>query len=461
MEQYLGDIFKHTHCIGVLITDGEGKIIQVEERYDDTYGIPSMNLVGESVFDLEKRGIFKPSIAAIVLATQKDTTIVQELANGQKVIVTAFPLFDENHKIEKVVTFTRGIEEYIEYRNRYEELNRKIDIYNKNLNEIGFINENDLSEIVTTSGEFQKVLDNMKKAAQYDVSIILEGETGVGKSLLAKRIHRMSNFSEGRFIEINCGALPENLIESELFGYEKGAFTGADQKGKVGLIEIAANGSLLLDEVSELPLPSQVKLLQVLQEKRFRRIGGTADIKVTCRIIAASNKNLEDEVKNGRFRNDLLYRLNTVSCIIPPLRERKDDIIPLCKTFLNQANERYGTNRIFAQNVLRCMSAYSWPGNVRELEHLVNRLAILAEDNIITIKDLPEYMMTDKVKTLHTTEDLDLMGIRDLKTALQEYESTIINFFYRREGSSVKLAKALNISQSSAIRKVNKYVDKS
>lgn len=459
MDQLLNDYYRAFDCTGILITDGEGIVIQVEERFNDTYGLPPETLVGKSVFDLEKEKVFNPSIAAIVIRTKEDATVVQELQNGQKVIVTAFPILDDAGDIKKVVTFTRGIDEYIAYINRYEELNRKIDLCNRNLNDVGFIFEDDTQDIITTNKEFQQAIENIKKAAQYDVSIVIEGETGVGKSLLARKCHSMSKFSGGKFVEINCSALPESLIESELFGYEKGAFTGADKDGKPGLIEVAANGTLFLDEVSDLPLASQGKLLQVLQQKIIRRVGGTKDIEVTCRFIAATNKDLEKEVEKKNFREDLWYRINTVSCEIPPLRQRRDDIIPLSKELLSEANKKHGTNKMFSNSALRCLTNYSWPGNVRELENMVSRLVIISPNNLITQEDLPNYISEASVECgSPKKEDVDILNITDLKVALEGYEAEIIKAFYEKKGSSVNLAKALNISQSSAARKIRKYV---
>lgn len=302
---------------------------------------------------------------------------------------------------------------------------------------------------------------SIQRVAKYDINVLLGGETGVGKTLLAKKIHFLSNYSRGKFVEINCGAMPENLIESELFGYEKGAFTGASEGGKKGLFEVADDGTLFLDEVSELPLQSQVKLLKVLQDQEVRRIGGTEAKLVRCRVICATNKDLDAEAREGRFRQDLLYRLNTVSFVIPPLRERKEDIIPLARELLAKANRKYGLAKIFDPAVMTAFFGHAWPGNTRELENTVHCMAVTSEGEVITTRDLPESI--SKISSAYEERTggagaTSLQRIDDLTAALEQYEGAIIRAVYERADSSIKLAKALNISQTTAARKIRKYV---
>ena len=218
-----------------------------------------------------------------------------------------------------------------------------------------------------------------RRIAVVDSTVLIQGESGVGKGLLSEYIHRNSMRKNGPFIKINCATFPENLIESELFGYEPGAFTGASKQGKVGLIELSDKGTLFLDEIAELPLTLQAKLLNVLQDKIITKIGSNEFIKVDTRIIAATNNNLKSMVKEGKFRLDLYYRLNVVEIEIPPLRQRKDDIIPLTKVFLDKINDRYKLSREISPNAMKVLLAHDWPGNVRELENEIERAAVICQ----------------------------------------------------------------------------------
>lgn len=456
MDKIMDAFFKSMNCHGLLIADNKGIVIQVEDYSKDFYGMKSSELLGKSVYEMEKEGLFSPSAVAIVLQTGKETNLIQKVKSGLEVIVTAFPVLDENGAISKVVTFTRDISEYSRFRDMYERLMNKIDQYNRTINELAY-KEAIIEDFHTDNRAFQQTLRSMQIVAKYDVNILLQGETGTGKTLLARKIHNLSRQKAGRFVEINCGAMPENLIESELFGYERGAFTGANASGKEGLIEAASGGTLFLDEISELPLQSQVKLLKVLQDREFFRVGGTRSIRANCRFISATNKNLEQEVARGSFRQDLMYRLNTVTFPIPPLRDRKEDILHLSKTLLNAANERYGLKKVFDTAVFNQFLKYQWPGNTRELENVINRMVITSEGDLITSEVLPENLLSSPgkagegpVKSYHE--------INDLTEAMERYEGGIIRSVYAREGSSVKVAKALNISPTTAARKIKKYV---
>jgi len=237
-----------------------------------------------------------------------------------------------------------------------------------------------------------KVMEDIKhlalRVSKVDSTVLIEGDSGVGKGVLSKFIHDNSNRKEGPFIKVDCSALPESLIESELFGYEEGAFTGARKAGKVGLIQLAHQGTLFLDEIGELPLNMQVKLLNVIQHKVFQKVGGTEKIDIDTRIIAATNRNLDRMVDEGRFRSDLYYRLKVVPITLPSLRERKDDIVPLAKFFLDKHNTEYNFNKSFSPRAYKAMVNYSWPGNIRELENEVERLVVTTEDDVITESDL-------------------------------------------------------------------------
>jgi len=270
---------------------------------------------------------------------------------------------------------------------------------------------------------------------------------------MAKHIHKMSKRKDGPFIVINCAAIPDDLLETELFGYAPGTFTGADKNGKIGLIELANGGTLFLDEIGEIPIKLQAKLLHVLQEFKFSPVGGRESKKVDCRIIAATNQNLDKAVKEGNFREDLYYRLKVIEMEIPSLRERPEDILPLIYFFLNRFDKKYSSTHQFSQEALDMLIQYPWPGNIRELEHLIERLVITVQENIINPQDLPDAFH----KNLDDQFDIPFTTLAPLDLALEHVEKKLISKAYKQLGSSYKVAKKLNISQSKASRLIRKY----
>ncbi|MEC9488043.1 MAG: sigma 54-interacting transcriptional regulator, partial [Halanaerobium sp.] len=300
----------------------------------------------------------------------------------------------------------------------------------------------------------ESVLNLAEKVARVNSTVLLQGESGVGKGVVARIIHDLSAREDGPFVAINCGAIPETLLESELFGYETGAFTGASRKGKPGLIETAEGGTLFLDEITEIPLNLQVKLLQVIQERRLVRIGGVRPIAVDIRVIAATNQDIEMLVREGLFREDLYYRLNVVPIKIPPLRERQEDIIPLINHFLERYNKKYGQEKDLTREAKRALKKYHWPGNCRELENLIERLVVTSEQAVIGLTDLPQnikgYMPGNPVEVhrlLPLGEARELVEKLLLEKARAEAES----------GSTYEMARILSVDQSTVVRKWNKY----
>jgi len=283
---------------------------------------------------------------------------------------------------------------------------------------------------------------------------LITGETGSGKEVISKLIHRTSKRSEGPFVVVNCGAIPENLLESELFGYEKGAFTGANKEGKIGLIEVASEGTLLLDEVGELPLSSQVKILRVMQENQIMRVGGLKPIKANVRFLAATNKNLKEMIKNKTFREDLFYRLNVVPIHIPPLRERREDILPLARFFLQKYNSQYNLNKSFSQETLYSLETHSWPGNVRELDNFIERLIVCSKEDIIAPDN--ETMIDYFGNTLFGNRIIvtDIIKLKEARNLLEEQLITrALGLFC----SSRKAAHVLGVDHSTIVRKAKKY----
>ncbi|WP_182916960.1 sigma-54 dependent transcriptional regulator [Bacillus sp. PK3_68] len=307
---------------------------------------------------------------------------------------------------------------------------------------------------ITRSANMKEVLEVIKKVSFVDSTILLLGESGVGKSMVAKLIHKYSSRSNHPFLSVNCGAIPEPLMEAELFGYTNGSFTGGKKGGKKGIFESANEGIVFLDEIGELPLNMQVKLLEVLQEHCIRPIGAVKQIPINIRVIAATNRNLLELVKQKKFREDLYYRLNVVPIEIPPLRERTEDIIYLARHFLKQKASKYGIFKTFHPEAEESFTHYAWPGNVRELENIIERLTITTEDNEIRLQHLPPFFQSLTGKTKQNDEQSTLMP---LKQAKEMVEKELIMKAYTLYQSTYKAAKALGVDQSTIVKKLKRF----
>ncbi len=310
--------------------------------------------------------------------------------------------------------------------------------------------------VIAYSVEMGKVLQVASKVAQVTSTVMILGESGVGKEVVARFIHNASLRRRGPFVTINCGAIPPNLLESELFGYEAGAFTGANRQGKPGMIETASSGTLFLDEISDLPLDLQVKLLQVIQERRLTRVGGIQPIEVDIRIIAATNRDLAKMVERGEFRADLFYRLNVVPIVIPPLRSRRDDIIPLIYHFLAKHNNTHRYNKTISRETREVLTQYSWPGNVRELENLIERLVVTVEGDEIGVEDLPQHV---KERDVNCNSKVIVEGVIPLREAVEEVERQLIKHAQEEHETTYEIAEALGVNQSTVVRKLKKYAN--
>lgn len=437
----------------VLITDEHGVVLKVSKDFESSYGLAENMFIGRNVKELEDEGYFKPSVALIVLEHGKKITMSQKNNKGRDIIVTGIPVKDEKERIKLVITFSRDVTDYINLRNEYKLLEDKMTLYKEELERLRSENT-EIEGIIAESVKMKKVIRDVNRIAAYDASVLLTGKSGVGKSMIAKAIHNKSNRKNAPFIEINCGAIPENLLESEFFGYEKGAFTGANEKGKVGLIEVAQNGTLFLDEISEIPLNLQVKLLKTIQDKTITRVGGTSEIQVDFRLITATNKNLEEMVEKGLFREDLFYRLNVIPINIPSLKERKDDIIPLIFYFTEKFNNKYDMDKSFSMEAMHLLERQEWHGNIRELENLVERVLLTTDKTIIDIDTL-------SVVTKGNAED-ERFGKNEyltLEEAMESLERKMVTESYEKCKSTVGVARLLGISQPTAFRKIKKYVE--
>lgn len=441
----------NSSCDEILVTDNQGVIVKVSAFYENLYDLSSLDgFVGKSVSDLERSGLFNPSVISKVLKEQKRVSITQQTNSGKILIVTGYPIFDENEDLISVISMAKDITELHLLRSKLEEAKIANQKYYYQL-EAFKQHEETAEKFSHKSKEIEKIMVSARNVANVDSNVLITGESGVGKTLIAEYIHDMSRRSRELFVSINCGAIPETLLESELFGYEKGAFTGASKTGKIGKIDLANKGTLFLDEISELSYPLQVKILKVIQEKKYTRVGGTDTISSDFRLIAASNKNLEELVRTGKFREDLFYRLNVIPIEIPPLRERKEDIIALTNTFWEELNKKYGTNRKLDKEVYDILTDYDWPGNVRELENCIERIMVTVSKDQVRAEDLPAFLLN---RNLRGTENQKIVP---LKRALEDTEKSLILRAYKQYKNTYKVAELLGVSQSTVVRKLNKY----
>jgi TyrR family helix-turn-helix protein/PAS domain S-box-containing protein len=421
----------------IFVLDGKQRIIYVNSVCEKHYGLKPKDVLGKYNVELFEKGYWKPSIVPQVFEKKKPITQKQTTYIGAELLTTAIPILNEENEIEFVVITAQELQNY-----------KTIKIKSKK--EYNVSKDNQDLNIITNCEKMKNILKFCQKIAVVDSTVLIQGESGTGKGVLANYIHQISKRKDGPFLTINCAAIPQDLLESELFGYSQGAFTGANRSGKMGLIEAANKGTLFLDEIGELSLSLQAKLLQVIQDKQFIPIGGHEVKKVDIRIIAATNRNLEDMVKNKQFREDLFYRLNVIDINVPPLRERREDIIPLTYNFLYKFNKKYDVNKLISQECLDIFTRYSWPGNVRQLENLIERL-VVTSDSVIQREDLPELILENvKPNVQHILP-------QTLDEAIEQVKRTLVRNSYKKYRSSRKVAKDLDISQTRATKLIRKY----
>jgi len=435
---------------GLYVTDGQANTIRLNQAYERITGLKREELLGRNMGDLVKEGIFDKSVTLEVLKRRHSSTIMQMVQNNKHLMVTGNPFFDELGELALVVTNVRDMTELNELRAKIEETRRLSSRYYEALLEQKQY-EHVIEEMVVKSEPMVRVIQRSVKVARAETSVLLTGESGVGKSMLARIIHHVSPRKNQPLVKINCGTIPDSLMESELFGYEKGAFTGARTTGKAGLIEMAHKGTVFFDEIGDLKLDMQVKLLQIIEEKNFIRVGGTRPQAVDIRIIAASCHDLLELVKAGQFRNDLYYRLSVVPIHIPPLRDRKDDIPVLVYKILEKFNQSMKLKKRLAPEVVDRLMNYHYPGNVRELVNIMERMIILSDGEEITLGDLPGEFAPPMPKTLE-----DFQDHTTLKDALEVVEERIIRRALGQHKSMSAAARALGLHPSTLCRKMTR-----
>jgi len=454
--RWLAGILNSIHE-AVVVIDLESTIIFANSAYTRSLGVPVDKVLGKKLADFEPE-----SRILDVLRSGKpivdDPSQIKSLG-GLDIVANINPIYENNNLIGVVAVF-RDRSEVLhledKLRQTMDEVQKSQALSNRYFSELKELRSRVLetNNLVIESPQMRKIMDLVLRLGHVDTTVLITGESGTGKEIIAKLIHRTGKRHDQAFVTINCGAIPENLLESELYGYEKGAFTGANKEGKIGLLEMANHGTLFLDEISELPYSLQVKLLRVIQEQKFMRIGSLKETEVDIRFLAATNRDLKDMVKEKTFREDLYYRLNVIPIELPPLRERRQDIAPMVRYFLQKFNDKYGQQKKLLPEVYRYLDSYSWPGNVRELENLFERLVVSSSQDTINLQD--ETLVSHFRNGLNT-QPVAGYDIISLQEAREKVEKDLIKRSLELYGSARRSAKVLGVNPSTLIRKARKY----
>lgn len=425
--------------------DKEGTVVLWNKSAEDLYGVSAEEILGKKLKD------FFPD--AIMLKILEDKKPINNMYHSPRkdsyVIISAHPIYINNEFVG-VVSTDRDVTEVKELSYQLEKANTTLKFLE---DEVKRYSNEDFKNIIGKSDKVVEKIKIAKQVAKTETSILITGESGTGKEVFARAVHEHSN-RKGLFVPVNCSAIPNELFESELFGYEEGAFTGAKKKGKVGIFELANDGTIFLDEIGDMPLNMQAKLLRALQEKEIRRVGGEKSISVNVRVISATNRDLKTMVKEGKFREDLYYRLNVVELKLPPLRERNGDVVLLTNYFLNEICKK--SNRKIPQieqDVINILQGYDWPGNIRELKNTVEYLLVMCKNNIIKKDIIPAHILEKTSKPI-VEDDYPL----DINLATKKLEINIIKKALKMtQNNKAKAAKLLNIPRSTLYYKIENY----
>lgn len=452
LEEEMNQILECSYD-GIHVTDGEGCTTHYNAACQRLEKLDRKQVVGRSLSELIEEGLLPDSVSLEAIRTRQTVTRIQNI-HGTSVMVTAVPQIRDG-RVVRVVTNSRDMTELNLLRRQIESIHYDNEKYVSEIEQLRLKNLK-VDHFVYKSKKMQDAVLMALKVATVDSTVLISGETGVGKGVLSRLIHANSKRGNQPFITIDCSSIPENLLESELFGYEGGAFTGASRSGKIGLLEVADKGTVFLDEIGELPLKLQVKLLRVLQDRQIFRVGGFRAIPVDVRFISATHQNLKTMVGDGSFREDLFYRLNVFPICIPPLRERQEDICPLIMGIANRLNEKYQYSRKFDADALELLEQYSWPGNVRELENIVERIIVTADSNLICSCDIPEFIRRNRQAVPNQT---DLGQFTSYREAMEYFEKELLKYAIRKGENVAGASKLLKIDPSTVRRKMRKTRD--
>ena len=435
---------------GIMVSDGMGNVIRLNAALEKLIGVKRRDILGRNVADLVQEGVYESSAILQVIESGKTATVVID-HNGRQLLITGSPVYNANSAMTAVVANIRDMSELNDLRQKLEQQQMIAEKYSKELAHIAR-QQSAQTSFVACSREMKTILATIHSISEVDSTVLISGESGTGKEMVVNEIYASSMRSCRPIIKVNCGAIPPALFESELFGYEEGAFTGARRKGKPGFFELAHMGTLFLDEVGELPLEMQVKLLRVLQEGEIIRIGGSKPISVDVRIIAATNRDLWEMTEEGTFRQDLYYRLNVINIEVPPLRQRRDDIIPLVMHMLERFNQKYGKHKEIPIELGKVLRELPWRGNVRELENLIENLVVLCPEDVLT----PEHLPVRYQRGQNPASQVEIRGILPMKDMVRRAERQLIANAQAQYSSMQEVARALGVDVSTISRKLSR-----
>jgi PAS domain S-box-containing protein len=438
---------------GLWVCDGQANVLRINPASARLNSIEPALVVGRNMKALVEERVFDRSVTLEVIRTGKSVNMLQS-RRGRKLVVTGTPVRDDAGELIRVVVNERDVTEIESLQRDLEEQEALRDRFRDEMLELQ-IEKAESRRVIARSPAMQRALRQAIKVSGADSTVLVLGESGVGKGLFADLIHKHSARAEKPLVKVNCGAIPDSLVEAELFGYEKGAFTGAQAKGKAGYFELAEGGTLFLDEIAELPLSSQVKLLRFLEDHRITRVGGTASRELDVRILAATHRDLQEMVDRGLFRLDLFYRLNVIPLPIPPLRERAECILPVLRHYIDLYGTRLGTRRRLSRAATDALLSYRWPGNVRELMNLCERLVVMSDTEVIDVGDLPPNITAADGEATVTPTAFD--DETTLEEAIERTERVVLLRARQRHGNQTDMARALGVNQSTIARKLKRY----
>lgn len=437
----------------IFITDGEGNVVFVNEVGANRMGAPTSELMGKNVSELLKDELYDNSTSLMAIQTKKDAVAALKYKTKNSSISHSIPVLDGTGEVEMVVTTNMSME----HNKEWEEIIAKERMAMMRMKrELDHLRLQDHNKLVVNSPAMRSVMQTIRAIAPTDSNVVILGESGTGKDVMARFIHENSLRADKPFISINCAAIPDQLLESELFGYEAGAFTGALSKGKIGLFEAASGGTIFLDEIGDMPPALQSKLLRALENREIRRVGGVKSIPIDVRIICATNVDLKIAVDEKSFREDLYYRLSVFLIQLPPLRERKEDIIPLAENFLQELNAKYDTNKTLSPVAVDTMLRHMWPGNIRELRNVMERIFVVSEGEQLVFTPAPQANVSSEGKCGGNMFE-SFVGVGDLRAFSNAAEKWYIEKVLKDCGGRVgEASEKLGIHRSVLYRKLHK-----
>ena len=438
-----------------IVIDEVGTIRYISRAYADIIGLRTEDIIGKPV----EKVIPNTRLKNIMKTGQAELGQIFMMKNGTPTICNRFPIRDKDGKICGAISTATfyDIDKVARLKEEIDKLRKENQIYQRQLAALKQIPFS-LGAVIGNAPHMQKIKATIEKVADSNLAVLITGETGTGKEVFANAVHQLSNRRYGNFIKVNCAAIPKDLLESELFGYNEGAFSGASKGGKVGKFEQANNGTILLDEIGELPLPLQSKLLRILQEREIERIGGIKPVSLDVRIICCTNQNIEQMISEGKFRQDLYYRINTVELTIPPLRDRLIDIPVLCEHFIQKINQYHNCSIVgISDNVLQHFLSYDWPGNIRELEHVLERACVMSSTALLDV-DHFDFFLPRVYRNVTAEGNDSISKMQTLSNKRHQAEKkAIIQALESTNGNKTKAALLLDITRSQLYEKLKRY----